>query len=1259
MSASYQIEEIEVVLVITEDDDDDDADDEVVDVVEEKPQCMASDYPSPPPTQRMGNINPKENKGEVGVLNNNNNTPRQCVELTLNEHENLLQQYGGNPRHDPSTRVVDLQEIELKGAGEDVSLLAIDDMAHENRFFQEIERTTSHETAVDLAIQQSTSHARMNKITPVLLDFPMPEFDVRREIAIKVLAGKMVQGYSIMDGQCGACLMPLMCDASGVVVPCFVCRSIRKSYYKSLATQAVENHCLKTDNDQIHPKRVENLVAPKAQEPSNECVSTVKPIESNAIVSQNAEKEVQNDPIVSMFSCGRDDTIINDADGLPKNQVNVENTTSKDILPEPVNEETISIKPQTPLSNRDSPKPVDSISGVEKIVKDSAEIIPTIGNMDPPSNYQSSTTENKKIPIDESTVEDKDNAAVVDEKEVQSHVMESEDLNHVSEIVTKCDSSIDLVRHEIGNRIQNGWTLVDKTCNECTLPLMTNETSMHEVCIQCEMMAPAVNDYDMNDDVLANLEVPVDVESITGTIDASGETDHADVPHDDYKDAVEEFVHYVDEHDNGVTDDPSMTMNIDIAATTEPEDACNELKSTEPHIEKVPMSEPRSIGAIKSTDQNDTEYSQSGKEQPNMLVIDNNDIATNQQKSDLEMAVECKDEYIDIIKSHNPSEDDVIDLQNEDTTESTPDCEADKAQDMESSTHISPDHQVESVIEDCIIDTTEIVDVVEEVKDVDKAESAVPVIDQYITNVNKNANAAKVTEAIDAEKIFLEISESKSHDQPSKAATLGPFHWITSKTTGSSSDKSIKPLDPPASNDPVITDIFSRNCRRMGPPIGNRFRSNKSPEGFHRADVRSCSPVRTLSPDIQPIPSIDERSDRSNTNSSVKRTSEEFEISNAENLNRPQAVEEWDDNKCDGFDNKEYSHDAVVLNPSPSVEINRDFVRLEVPKTLSYNDRDAIVRLIEVATLTDGGQAKVDQSDRAGWRTESPGNSVANMPSPLSSSRSYTNSAKSVSTRSHVSHLSNCNNPPSPERHTVIIDCTSPSNHAPMRAPSPGLSEAPYHKAASDTSSVYSNESSRASRSSRPSSVYSASTGQKSARSNQQGRRRATPETTIRPKKPGLPSYIPGNPTRPSISASRSYQHSFPSESTAFSRTKSKNQFNTTSNQSTGSVKSMPVSNKTTFHQHGNHHIKPTLPSSTSWRERREEEVILIDDAVIDERDNSDIIDGDKLDSLLARIERAKSQLENSDDAISQYRMRDLIVNLTNSAELLQKIEES
>jgi hypothetical protein len=88
-----------------------------------------------------------------------------------------------------------------------------------------------------------------------------------------------------------------------------------------------------------------------------------------------------------------------------------------------------------------------------------------------------------------------------------------------------------------------------------------------------------------------------------------------------------------------------------------------------------------------------------------------------------------------------------------------------------------------------------------------------------------------------------------------------------------------------------------------------------------------------------------------------------------------------------------------------------------------------------------------------------------------------------------------------------------------------------------------------------------------------------------------------------------------------------------------------------------NQHIDLTSTGHNSWRERRDE-VILIDDTETDDRENN-LVDDGKLEALLSRIENTKSELEHTDDNVSQYRMRDLIVNLVQSAEQLQQIEQS
>lgn len=112
---------------------------------------------------------------------------------------------------------------------------------------------SSRETAIDIAIKRNVSVAKSlssskkdfsgQPDTPTVTkqtrstDFPMPDFKIRRELAIKVLAAKMVQGFILTDGaQCGACRMPMMhLGHTQESVECFVCRALQKQYRKSLA----------------------------------------------------------------------------------------------------------------------------------------------------------------------------------------------------------------------------------------------------------------------------------------------------------------------------------------------------------------------------------------------------------------------------------------------------------------------------------------------------------------------------------------------------------------------------------------------------------------------------------------------------------------------------------------------------------------------------------------------------------------------------------------------------------------------------------------------------------------------------------------------------------------------------------------------------------------------------------------------------------------------------------------------------------------
>lgn len=111
-----------------------------------------------------------------------------------------------------------------------------------------IKSTLSHETLVELAIQRSASLITLPKKPALEIDFPMPESKIRREIAIKVLAAKMVTGFSIKEVQCESCSMPLLENGKSEPVVCFVCRAIRKRYFKEKAEKQKRQ---KTEQDKM------------------------------------------------------------------------------------------------------------------------------------------------------------------------------------------------------------------------------------------------------------------------------------------------------------------------------------------------------------------------------------------------------------------------------------------------------------------------------------------------------------------------------------------------------------------------------------------------------------------------------------------------------------------------------------------------------------------------------------------------------------------------------------------------------------------------------------------------------------------------------------------------------------------------------------------------------------------------------------------------------------------------------------------------
>lgn len=56
------------------------------------------------------------------------------------------------------------------------------------------------------------------------------------------------------------------------------------------------------------------------------------------------------------------------------------------------------------------------------------------------------------------------------------------------EVQSEFESKRKLVSKEVGKRLLKGWTLLDKACPYCVMPLMTNKKQMDEICVLCGLV---------------------------------------------------------------------------------------------------------------------------------------------------------------------------------------------------------------------------------------------------------------------------------------------------------------------------------------------------------------------------------------------------------------------------------------------------------------------------------------------------------------------------------------------------------------------------------------------------------------------------------------------------------------------------------------------------------------------------------------------------------------------------------------------------
>lgn len=444
------------------------------------------------------------------------------------------------------------------------------------------------------------------------------------------------------------------------------------------------------------------------------------------------------------------------------------------------------------------------------------------------------------------------------------------------------------------------------------------------------------------------------------------------------------------------------------------------------------------------------------------------------------------------------------------------------------------------------------------------------------------------------------------------------------------------------------------------------IRSEKSPDGHRCRDVRSCSPIRSFSPESTIV---------------LSGESEEY-IYTAE-LNDA------------GTPNLVKSDELVNRVEIPGETKDEVVLLLEVPESLTARDSKASVQNFENESLSlfDEERGIDSPITLARKRASSPGNSVAVLPQTLSTpcsaltsfanfSRSE-NRSRSCTAEDSVSYGHETSEDLKPSS-SVVIDCTNHhmDRHDDMnRANSPGLSEAPILVTYSSVASVLSHCSSRDSANStksalknckslnsthsKASSRISVSSKKKELVSNE-GRQishpRISPEKSIRSGKPGLPSYLPGNPERSeTFLGSRPCQHPFPSPSTAFSKA-SRDAKGIAQRDESSSIRHSEGQEEplvsVTDAKDGNAPLKEIELSQKLLghgpRKERRHQVIAVDDSM-------NIVESDTVDALLLRIEKAKSQIrhapDDSNDSMSQYRLRILVENLAQAAEQLQNME--
>ncbi|GAX11365.1 hypothetical protein FisN_22Lh035 [Fistulifera solaris] len=312
-------------------------------------------------------------------------------------------------------------------------------------------------------------------------DFDIPEYSVRREIATKALGAMMLQGYTLKEDICETCEMPMM-DFDKKIT-CVVCPILRRR--AALETQNNENEGDKSNQivdkkaadieEQLEKKRAATDMkkeAREAMEKAREVLDKVKVTRNENLLepelSKSHDSNCQLDRVESVRSY---DTA---AEVLHAEQWELLRSEGRLAKARRL------LKGWKETGTLCAGKDCYGFPLITNGTQNECMVCAGTGTgFDGIYRQNEGSVSSKKgFPDPEYHLNKPKESQSSDKVQSDSHIFRNE-------AESDFESKRKLVSKEVGKRLLKGWTLLDKACPYCVMPLMTNKKQKDEICVLC------------------------------------------------------------------------------------------------------------------------------------------------------------------------------------------------------------------------------------------------------------------------------------------------------------------------------------------------------------------------------------------------------------------------------------------------------------------------------------------------------------------------------------------------------------------------------------------------------------------------------------------------------------------------------------------------------------------------------------------------------------------------------------------------------